>query len=386
MLSSKKVIPIIAASMLLGCVTPLLDPVVPHVFAAEQKYQTELNTLTKKYADFLRLQETNVKNIEKLSDPELIYNAYLKAQEQTTEFLENNSDLLVGVSTEIQEIDELLYYTVDALDWIYIAQLDYLNGDITEQEVEEEIAYYTESIKELDLEVYNKLMSYRTKFAITLNKDVSFLLGWDETKTIKPYTVKNGDTLPKIASTFGMTLTEIREMNRLNSDQVNVGKVLNVYEKQNVTTYIVKKGDTLYKIAKNFNTTVTQLKSLNGLKSDNISIGQVLKVTGVQTITPSPIQNAPGTYVVIKNDTLYSIAKKHNMSVAELKLLNKLTSDSIKPGLVLKVKVTSTDYIVKKGDTLYSISKKHNVTVAKIKQLNGLQADALKIGQILKLK
>ncbi len=40
--------------------------------------------------------------------------------------------------------------------------------------------------------------------------------------------------------------------------------------------YEVKKGDTLYSIAKKFNTTVAFLKELNGLKSNTISIGQHL--------------------------------------------------------------------------------------------------------------
>lgn len=43
-------------------------------------------------------------------------------------------------------------------------------------------------------------------------------------------------------------------------------------------TYKVAKGDTLFGIAKKFGTTVDKIKSLNKLKSDVLSIGQVLKV------------------------------------------------------------------------------------------------------------
>ena len=43
-------------------------------------------------------------------------------------------------------------------------------------------------------------------------------------------------------------------------------------------SYTVQKGDTLYSISKRFNTTVTNLKSLNKLKSYELSIGQSLIV------------------------------------------------------------------------------------------------------------
>ena len=44
-------------------------------------------------------------------------------------------------------------------------------------------------------------------------------------------------------------------------------------------SYTIQKGDTLYSISKRFNTTVTNLKSLNKLKSNELSIGQSLIVT-----------------------------------------------------------------------------------------------------------
>ena len=43
-------------------------------------------------------------------------------------------------------------------------------------------------------------------------------------------------------------------------------------------------------------------------------------------------------------------------------------------------------HIVKKGDTLYSISKKHNVSVNDIKKINSLKDNEISVGQIIKLK
>ncbi|GAA3974907.1 hypothetical protein GCM10022246_29140 [Pedobacter ginsengiterrae] len=47
---------------------------------------------------------------------------------------------------------------------------------------------------------------------------------------------------------------------------------------------------------------------------------------------------ADGTYTVIKGDTLYNIAKRFNISIDDLKILNNMTTDGIKLGQVLKVK------------------------------------------------
>lgn len=43
-------------------------------------------------------------------------------------------------------------------------------------------------------------------------------------------------------------------------------------------------------------------------------------------------------------------------------------------------------YTVVKGDTLYSISKKHNVTVKELQSLNGLKGTELSVGQVLHIQ
>lgn len=47
----------------------------------------------------------------------------------------------------------------------------------------------------------------------------------------------------------------------------------------NTTNYTVKKGDTLYSIAKRFNVSVSALKTENNLENNQIQINQVLKIT-----------------------------------------------------------------------------------------------------------
>ena len=81
-------------------------------------------------------------------------------------------------------------------------------------------------------------------------------------------------------------------------------------------------------------------------------------------------------YIVKRGDTLYSIARDNNISVAELKNINNITNNTIYVGqeLYLKNKIVEEEpsenddiYVVKKGDTLYSISKKLNISINTVK-------------------
>ena len=64
---------------------------------------------------------------------------------------------------------------------------------------------------------------------------------------------------------------------------------------------------------------------------------------------------------------------------------NGLTTNILSIGSIIKIpKTTSTNrYIVKKGDSIYSIAKKFNKSVNEIKEKNNLPSTLLRIGQIL---
>jgi len=146
--------------------------------------------------------------------------------------------------------------------------------------------------------------------------------------------------------------------------------------------YTVRRGDSLWSIAKKNNISVSELKEANGLLNNSLSIGQVLKIP-TPTVEPEIDTNS---YTVKKGDSLYKIAQNNNTTVSELIQLNNLTNTNLSIGQVLKLPAQGTiTYIVKKGDSLYKIAQSNNTTVSELIQLNNLTNTNLSIGQVLKL-
>lgn len=191
------------------------------------------------------------------------------------------------------------------------------------------------------------------------------------------YTVTSGDTLYSIARKLNTTVSKIKELNDLTSDNLSVGMTLRVPSTlTNYQKYTIEKGDSLYSISKKFNTTVDALKTLNNITSNILSIGDTILI-------PSPSQKN-NTYIVERGDTLYSIAKRLGVSVNALKAANNLTSNMLSVGdkLIIPTEEKNT-HKVTKGDTLYSLARKYNTTVDALKTLNNLPSNTLTEGQIL---
>ncbi|MFT4412996.1 LysM peptidoglycan-binding domain-containing protein [Fredinandcohnia humi] len=208
------------------------------------------------------------------------------------------------------------------------------------------------------------------------------------------HTVSSGDTLYSIANKYNITVTQLKQLNYLTGDMIYPGQTLvisNVAPSPTTTSYTVKSGDTLYSIARDYNMSVDQLKQLNNLTTNTIHVGQSLQVTG-STGESTQIQGA--TYVVQPGDSLYSIAQRTNTSVDQLMKNNNLTSSQIFVGQTLQIsgtaitapqQVANATYTVKAGDTLYGIARSHNMSVSELQRINNLTSTTLSIGQVLKV-
>ena len=100
-------------------------------------------------------------------------------------------------------------------------------------------------------------------------------------------------------------------------------------------TYTVQSGDTLYSIARRFNLTVDALKALNNLTSNNLSVGQVLIISEDNDIKPDPSDAI--VYTVKSGDTLYKIANEYGVTVDEIITANNLKSTTLQIGQKLVI-------------------------------------------------
>lgn len=152
-------------------------------------------------------------------------------------------------------------------------------------------------------------------------------------------------------------------------------------------TYVihyVRRGETLSTIASRYRTTVAAIARLNRLRSVHlIRPGQRLKIPSRgRYISRKPAsmrlikEGEKLIYIVQRGDSLYRIANAFNTSVARIKQMNNLTSNTLKVGQKLVIQQGLPEgaqiYIVKKGDTPYKIAQKFGMNLEILLKLNGL--------------
>ena len=94
------------------------------------------------------------------------------------------------------------------------------------------------------------------------------------------------------------------------------------------TSYTVRRGDTLSEIAEQFSLSVTELKSINGLQGNTIQVGQVLELPGSDSLLTSE-------HKIQRGETLAEIAQFYRVSLADLRAANNLRGDRILIGQTL---------------------------------------------------
>ena len=126
----------------------------------------------------------------------------------------------------------------------------------------------------------------------------------------------------------------------LNNEQANYAFIDSVDAKkllinEEEVVYIVKKGDYLGRIAKEYGVKLFELREWNKLKNTDLSVGDklIIYVKKNPEISKQEEKTVINEYIVQPGDTLWGIAQKHEgISVWEIKSLNKLESDTLKPG------------------------------------------------------
>ncbi|MCW9706997.1 LysM peptidoglycan-binding domain-containing protein [Fodinibius salsisoli] len=174
---------------------------------------------------------------------------------------------------------------------------------------------------------------------------------------------------------------------------------------QQTTTHSIQKGETLFSIAEKYNVEVEQLKKWNNLSANELSVGQSIIVRKEGTVTADESTTGKAqTHTVSSGETLFSISKKYQVSIAELKSWNDLAANNLSVGQTLTIYPSTvvdkpqqsivtnqetqqnTYYVVKNNDSLFKIARNHGMSVSELKKLNNLSSNTIRVGQQLTVR
>ncbi|MDR1830420.1 MAG: LysM peptidoglycan-binding domain-containing protein [Candidatus Fibromonas sp.] len=206
----------------------------------------------------------------------------------------------------------------------------------------------------------------REKFLAAYAKmDKTQLVRWQQ------YKVQKGDNLGNISRQFGLKPSDVQAANNLKNSKLRAGQILiipmpagaamperqrksNTAEKivsktdNNAKTYVVRRGDNLSSIARRFGVSSQSLMVWNDLQSNKVAIGQKLylqdpskkdanKEASKNENLAKSISAKGASYEVKPGDSLWDIARAHEVTVKQLLDWNPGLEKKIYPGMKIKV-------------------------------------------------
>ena len=159
--------------------------------------------------------------------------------------------------------------------------------------------------------------------------------GSSSSETRVVYRVRRGDNLSTIARKYSVSVRDLQRWNSLSGTKIRSGQRLVLYPSggggaaaaSKPTTHTVRSGENLTTIARKHGVSVGNLRSWNNLSGSKIVPGQRLKLYA----------SAPKTHTVRRGENLTTIARKYGVSVGNLRNWNNLSGSKIVPGQKLKV-------------------------------------------------
>jgi N-acetylmuramoyl-L-alanine amidase len=121
------------------------------------------------------------------------------------------------------------------------------------------------------------------------------------------YQVKKGDSLWKISQNYKVSVEELKKINDIKSNLLQVGQKLKLpLPSDSDNRYAVKKGDNLWTLAKNYNTSVSDIKKANNMKENMLQIGQILIIPMPTVASTTSAKNTVSTASFDSHEITYS--------------------------------------------------------------------------------
>lgn len=178
------------------------------------------------------------------------------------------------------------------------------------------------------------------------------------------YTVKKGDNLWTISKKFKIPISEIKNLNKIKNEK------------------LIREGKTLI-IPDNKNKQRPNEKITSSKETKKIANKEIKKTDNKQTKNIKPLNKNFIHHKITKSDCLWKIAKKYNVSVKEIKIVNNLKTDLLKIGKILQIPVKTKQIITNKklDNKKYVVDKKEQISYEKIldSNLEGISSDKKKL-------
>ncbi|MGB7843687.1 MAG: LysM peptidoglycan-binding domain-containing protein [Salinimicrobium sp.] len=233
----------------------------------------------------------------------------------------------------------------------------------------------------------------------------------------KYHIVQRGETTAEIARQYNISEETLFKYNPDARNGISVDSKLvvpleaqtEVSENVKFETHRVKRKETLFSLSQQYNVSIENIKKYNKhLYSEELRRGEKIripvnlpkKVEQKEEVAPPSPSNlfdlSIKEHVVLPKETLYGISRKYNITIADLQRLNPRL-ETLKPGMVLKVKNGNTEkvvdvagslfkyYQVKPQETLFSLTRRFGISKDSLLTLNPALADGLKSGMVLKI-
>lgn len=177
-----------------------------------------------------------------------------------------------------------------------------------------------------------------------------------EGKAYYIHIVKKGQTLYSISKVYQVSQKEISRENPTVAFGLRPGQPLKipVYpgkpepkapgETEDYIFHKIESGQTLYSLAKEYEITVDEIMDHNtGISIDDIAIGTIIKIPKRKyQVREEKFEFAEQDYIfhrIKRKETLYSLSRKYNVSVRELKKANEGLRWGLKDGQYLRIPV-----------------------------------------------
>ncbi len=219
--------------------------------------------------------------------------------------------------------------------------------DCTKVTIKDKVQPTKTSVRKKTVDIKTKkkatiIISQKPKKEFAVNKFVII-------NKVKGVTAKTGDTPQRLALLGGITKNKFVKYNEMERfTEIIPGEIYYFKQKKNkakASFHVVKKGETLWSIAQDNGINVWAIRTKNKMNDyEEIQEGRVLWLKKYRS-EETPIEyrksqktDMKKTHTIQKGDTLYSIAKKYGINVAQLKKINRLVNDNLEIGKKLFIK------------------------------------------------